>query len=66
MPKRNMHVVIVEDNEPTAYLVEKAFRDKNDSVDWDLCFVKDGEEALDCVFQPRQAFGSGLARPGAP
>ena len=50
MPKQNMRVVIVEDNEPTAYLVEKAFRDKSDSVDWDLCFAKDGEEALDCVF----------------
>jgi CheY-like chemotaxis protein len=45
-----MRVVIVEDNEPTAYLVKKAFSYKSDSVNWDLCFVKDGEEALDCIF----------------
>ena len=50
MPKKSVRVVIVEDHEPTAYLVEKAFRARSSNVDWDLCLAKDGEEALDCLF----------------
>src|SRR5690242_3688135 len=50
MLKKTVRVVIVEDHEPTAYLVEKAFRTRTSNIDWDLCFAKDGEEALDYSF----------------
>jgi len=50
MAKKSVRVVIVEDYEPTAYLVEKAFRARSSNVDWDLCVAKDGEAALDCLF----------------
>jgi CheY-like chemotaxis protein len=51
MTKKRIRVMIVEDNEATAYLIKKAFSDRGEKVDWDLCFTKDGEEALDCLFR---------------
>lgn len=51
MTKKRIRVVIVEDNEATAYLIKKAFSNRVETVDWDLCFAKDGEEALDCLFR---------------
>ena len=51
MTKKSIRVMIVEDNEATAYLIKKAFSDRGEKVDWDLCFAKDGQEALDCLFR---------------
>jgi two-component system, chemotaxis family, response regulator Rcp1 len=51
VPKKKIRVLIVEDSEPTAYLIRKAFEARGKHVDWDLCFATDGEEALDCIFQ---------------
>jgi CheY-like chemotaxis protein len=51
MVKKRIRVLIVEDNEATAYLIRTAFLRKSATVDWDLCFSKDGEEALDCIFK---------------
>jgi CheY-like chemotaxis protein len=51
LPKKQIRVVIVEDFEPTLYLIKKAFDAKSQNVDWDLCFARDGEEALDCILQ---------------
>jgi CheY-like chemotaxis protein len=51
MPKRRVRILVVEDQEATAYLVEQAFHEKSANVDWDLCFAKDGEDALDCLFK---------------
>src|ERR1051326_1110397 len=51
MVKKRIRVLIVEDNEATAYLIKTAFLRKSSTVDWDLCFAKDGEEALDCIFK---------------
>jgi len=51
MTKKPIRVMIVEDNEATAYLIKKAFSERGEKVDWDLCFAKDGEEALDCLFR---------------
>jgi DNA-binding response OmpR family regulator len=48
--KKRIRVMIVEDNEATAYMIKKAFSDRGEKVDWDLCFAKDGEAApLDFV-----------------
>jgi CheY-like chemotaxis protein len=41
----------VEDNEAMTYVIRKAFSGRGDQVDWDLCFAKDGEEALECLFR---------------
>jgi CheY-like chemotaxis protein len=49
--KKRIRILIVEDNEPTAYLIQKAFESRHELVDWDLCFAKDGQEALDCIFR---------------
>lgn len=43
--------MIVEDNEPTAYLIQKAFEASGERVQWDLYFAGDGEEALDRLFR---------------
>src|SRR4029453_3583700 len=51
MPKRNIRVLIVEDHEPTAYLIEKAFRERSTTVEWDVCLAKDGQEALNSLFR---------------
>ena len=51
MPTKRIRVLIVEDSEPTAFLIRTAFELRHEHVDWDLCFAKDGEEALDCIFQ---------------
>ena len=51
MTKKSIRVMIVEDNEATAYLIKRAFSDRGERVDWDLCFAKDGQEALDCLFR---------------
>ena len=51
MAKRSIRILVVEDNEPTAYLLGVAFRDKAARVSWNLSFARDGEEALDCLFQ---------------
>jgi CheY-like chemotaxis protein len=48
MTKKHIRVMVVEDNEATAYLIKKAFSDRGEKVDWDICFAKDGQEALDC------------------
>jgi CheY-like chemotaxis protein len=53
--------MIVEDHEATTYLIKRAFADRGDKVDWDLCFAKDGEEALDCLF--RKGPHANAARP---
>jgi two-component system, chemotaxis family, response regulator Rcp1 len=44
-------VLIVEDHEATAYLINRAFQARSEQVNWDLCFAKDGEEALECLFK---------------
>jgi CheY-like chemotaxis protein len=51
MPKRNIRVLIVEDHEPTAYLIEKAFRERSTTVEWDVHLAKDGQEALNALFK---------------
>ena len=51
MIKKHIRVMVVEDNEATAYLIKKAFSDRGEKVDWDICFAKDGQEALDCLFR---------------
>lgn len=51
MPKKRMRIVVVEDDEAMAYVIKKAFADRNETVHWDLCFAKDGQEALDCLFK---------------
>jgi len=51
MTKKQIRVMIVEDDEITAYLVEKAFLDRSAMVNWDLCFTKDGEEAINYLFR---------------
>jgi len=51
MTKKHIRVMVVEDSEATAYLIKKAFSDRGEKVDWDICFAKDGQEALDCVFR---------------
>jgi len=51
MAKKRIRVLVVEDTEAMAYLIEKAFQARSASVDWDLCFAKNGEEALDCLFR---------------
>jgi CheY-like chemotaxis protein len=38
-----------EDSQATAYLIKKAFPDRGEKIDCDLCFAKDGEEAMDCL-----------------
>ena len=52
MPNKRIRVVIVEDDEAMAYVIKKAFAARNNTVYWDLCFMKDGQEALDCLFMP--------------
>ena len=51
MTKKSIRVMVVEDNEATAYLIRRTFSDRGERVDWDLCFAKDGQEALDCLFR---------------
>lgn len=51
MGRKQIRVLIVEDDEATAYLVRKAFEARGEQVEWDLCFAKDGEEALECLFK---------------
>ena len=51
MPKKRIRVLIVEDHNPTACLIKQAFGEKCANVEWDHCFAKDGEEALDCLFK---------------
>jgi len=51
MTKKHIRVMVVEDHEATAYLIKKAFSDRGEKVDWDICFAKDGQEALDCLFR---------------
>lgn len=51
MRKRNIRVLIVEDHEPTAYLIEKAFDERSTTVEWDVCLAKDGQEALNALFR---------------
>jgi CheY-like chemotaxis protein len=51
MIKRRIRVMVVEDSEATAYLINKAFSGRAEKVDWDLCLAKDGEEALDWLFR---------------
>ena len=51
MAKKHIRVMIVEDDEATAYLIKRAFSDRGEKVEWDLCFAKDGQEALDCLFR---------------
>ncbi len=51
MTRKRIRVMIVEDNEATAHLIKSAFSDRGEKVDWDLCFAKDGQEALDCLFR---------------
>jgi CheY-like chemotaxis protein len=51
MTKKLIRVMVVEDSEATAYLIKRAFSGRAEKVDWDLCFAKDGEEALECLFR---------------
>jgi CheY-like chemotaxis protein len=60
MNRKQIRVMIVEDSEVTAYLIKKAFSDHGEKVDWDLCFAKDGEEALDCLFRRGSHAGGSL------
>jgi len=39
----------VEDDEPSAYLIKRAFAERTAKVEWDLCFAKDGQDALECL-----------------
>src|SRR5688572_20013952 len=50
MPKKVIRVMIVEDHDATAYLIKAAF-ERSARVDWNLCFARDGEEALDYLFR---------------
>ena len=47
MPRKVIRVMIVEDHDATAYLIKKAFVERGARVDWELCFARDGQEALD-------------------
>jgi CheY-like chemotaxis protein len=51
MAKKRIRVMVVEDNEATAYLIKNASSGRGERVDWDLCLAKDGQEALDCLFR---------------
>lgn len=51
MAKKRIRVLTVEDYEATRYVIKTAFADRGEKVDWDLCFAKHGEEALDCLFR---------------
>jgi len=49
--KKRIRVLIVEDDEATAFMIQAAFSAKGQFVDWDLCFAPDGQQALDRIFQ---------------
>jgi CheY-like chemotaxis protein len=51
MRKRQIRVLVVEDHEPTAYLIVRAFAERSD-VEWQVCVAKDGQEAVDALFKP--------------
>jgi len=51
MIKKRIRVMVVEDNETVAYLIKTAFSHRGEKVEWDLCFAKDGQAALDCLFR---------------
>ena len=51
MTRKSIRVMVVEDNEATAYLIKRAFLERRERDDWALCFAKDGQEALDCLFR---------------
>ncbi len=51
MTKKRMRILIVEDDEPSEYLIKKGFEARSANVEWDLCFARDGQEALDCLFR---------------
>ena len=52
MPKRQIRVLIVEDHEPTAYLIERAFAERGGDVEWGVSLARDGREAIDALFKP--------------
>ena len=48
---RTTSMMVPGRGEATAYLIRRTFSDRGERVDWDLCFAKDGQEALDCLFR---------------
>lgn len=49
--KRNVRVLVAEDNEDHLFLTVRALRDHNDGVSIEVDAVTDGEEALDFVYR---------------
>jgi chemotaxis family two-component system response regulator Rcp1 len=47
---QSIRLLVVEDNLPYLYLVERAFRGRQGPIRWELTIAQDGEEALRLLF----------------
>jgi len=48
---RTIRLLVVEDSPAYLYLVQKAFSDRGEQTRWELTVAKDGEEALQLLFE---------------
>ena len=50
-PLDTIRLLVVEDNSPYLYLIERAFHDRQGQIRWELTVAKDGEQALHLLFE---------------
>ena len=48
---RTIRLLVVEDSPAYVYLIERAFRRRQDRVRWDVKIANDGEEAVQILFE---------------
>ena len=51
---RTTHLLIVEDDAPSVHLIELAFANRRGKTRWELSVAKDGQEALQMLFNEEQ------------
>jgi len=50
-PIRTIRLLVVEDSPAYVYLIERAFRRRQDRVRWDVKIANDGQEAVQILFE---------------
>jgi len=51
---RKVRMLVIEDNDSYAYLIQRAFRGRKGETEWELSVAKDGMEAVRLLFEEEQ------------
>jgi CheY-like chemotaxis protein len=50
-PFRTIQLLVVEDNAPFLYLIQRAFADRQEQIRWKLTIARDGQAAIGILFK---------------